>query len=216
MSFPKILTRYRCGLLARLIANGAGQAAATLATAALVKEIFDRLIGGVAPVPTWLMAYLGGGLLIAAAALGWLRMREIIDAELLAQDYVAQVRMALFERLSVLPARVLQARSRGGVMLRFIGDLTALRLWVGLGVARSTVAVVTAGLALSALAFTSWPLALAASAVLGVSLLSAFALGERLREAVRESRRRNAHIAANVNDKIAAMQSGAIIQSITS
>jgi ABC-type multidrug transport system fused ATPase/permease subunit len=152
------------------------------------------------------MLAMAAGLVLAAVVRGGLRMRELLDAELLAQDYVVEVRMALYEHLSALSARALQARSRGGVMLRFVGDLTALRQWVGLGVARSTVAGVTAVLALSALALISWPLALAASAALVVSLLAAFTLGERLRAAVRESRRRNARIAANVNDKIASMQ----------
>lgn len=206
MPVPHILTRARLRPLARLVVNGVAQAAATIATAALVKEIFDRLVDGIEPATPTPMIATTAGLVLAAVTLGWLRMRELVDAELLAQDYVVEVRMALYERLSGLSARALQARSRGGVMLRFVGDLTALRLWVGLGVARSVVALVTAALALSALAFVSWPLALAASAVLIVSLLAAFTLGERLRAAVRESRRRNAHIAANVNEKIASMQ----------
>lgn len=206
MPVPRILTRARLRPLARLVVNGIAQAAATIVTAALVKEIFDRLVDGIEPTAPTPMIAITAGLVLAAVSLGWLRMRELVDAELLAQDYVVQVRMALYERLSGLSARALQARSRGGVMLRFVGDLTALRLWVGLGVARSTVALVTAALALSALALISWPLALAASAVLIVSLSAAFTLGKRMRAAVRESRRRNAHIAANVNEKIAAMQ----------
>ncbi len=199
---PKIFTRDRFRLLGRLVANGAAQAAATIATAYLAKETFDRMIGGAETLPPMLIAAMALGLILAAVSLGWLRMRELVDAELLAQNYIVELRMALFECMSALSSRALQKRSRGGIMLRFVGDLTAMRLWVGLGIARLTVAGITAGLALSALALTSMPLALATSATLALSLLAAFSLGERLRAAVRESRRRNANIAANINEKL--------------
>lgn len=208
MNIPPIVSGRRKRLLGRLVVNGLAQAAAAIGTAMLIKLAFDRLIstGEPVPQPLILMAWIALGLVLAAACIGWLRMRELTDAERMAQDYIFEVRMMLFERLSSLSPRTLQRRSRGGVMLRFVGDLNALRQWAALGLGRLIVAGVAGVAALSALAVVNWVLALAAGVVLISSALIAFSLGKRLHKAVKESRRRTVRIAANVNEQIASMQ----------
>ncbi len=208
MNIPPIVSGRRKRLLGRLVVNGLAQAAAAIGTAMLIKLAFDRLIstGEPVPQPLILMAWIALGLVLAAACIGWLRMRELTDAERMAQDYIFEVRMMLFERLSSLSPRTMQRRSRGGVMLRFVGDLNALRQWAALGLGRLIVAGVAGVAALSALAVVNWVLALAAGVVLISSALIAFALGKRLHKAVKESRRRTVRIAANVNEQIASMQ----------
>ena len=66
-----------------------------------------------------------------------------VDAEKLGQDYVFELRQQLFAHISRLSPRSLQRRSQGGTMLRFIGDMNALRQWISLGIARLAVAAVT-------------------------------------------------------------------------
>ena len=72
----------------------------------------------------------------ASALLGaWVQSKERVLAERLGQSDAFDVRMMLYDPLAARPSRALQGRSRGGVMLRLVGDLTALRPWVSLGLA---------------------------------------------------------------------------------
>ncbi len=113
--------------------------------------------------------------------------------------------MILYERLISLAPRALQNRSQGGVMLRFVGDLTALRQWVSLGLARLTVAITTTVASLAALSLVSTPLALTVGLVLTIGGLSSFKLGKRMRSVAQESRRRLSNLAANINEKVASI-----------
>ncbi|MGL6291325.1 MAG: ABC transporter ATP-binding protein [Silanimonas sp.] len=197
---PPLFAAARRGLFARLVLNGLAQVALGITVAMAAQRIVDRGVDGGALVPM--------ALAIIASALGiaWLRRRELIDGETLAQGYLLALRTLLFERLTALPGRALQRRSRGATALRFVGDLNALRLWISLGVARLLVGSLVVACSLAALAAIApslaWPPALVIAAG---AALSVFA-GRHLRAATRESRRRTAHLAANVNDKIAQTQ----------
>lgn len=211
MTIPRILQGRRRTLLARLVANGLAQAGVAVGTAWLIKRVFDHMLTpalsqqssaiglGIDPGLIWA----GLGLAAAAGAIAWLRMMERVDAERMGQGYALDVRMVLYDCLNSLAPRALQKRSQGGVTLRFVGDMTALRRWVSLGLARLAVAAVMTVAALSALAVINGPLALIVSAVLCTGAAVAFSLGGRLRTAARESRRRLSHLAANVNEKVA-------------
>lgn len=194
-------------LLTRLVANGLAQAGAAVGTAWLVKQVFDHMLApslsNQSRVIDFGLIWAGLGLVAAAGVIAWLRMMERVDAERMGQGYASDVRMVLYDRLNSLAPRALQKRSQGGVTLRFVGDMTALRRWVSLGLARLAVAVVMTVAALAALAVINWPLALIVSVVLCAGAAVAFSLGERLRTAARESRRRLSHLAANVNEKVA-------------
>lgn len=206
MRLPGILAGNRRLLWARLVGNGLAQALAAVAATLLVRHIFDHGLSGSRPladptVPGWI----GAGLVAVTVLRAWLRARERTDAERLGQEYVYRVRLAIFDRLGALAPRALQRRRRGSLMLRFIGDLSALRQWVSLGLARLTVAGVTAGIALATLGWMSPALALAAGLILAGGAAGALALAKPLRAAVRESRRRQSALAANVSEKISTM-----------
>lgn len=207
MNIPRVFQGGRRTLLARLVANGLAQAGAAVGTAWLVKLIFDHMLAPPLSNQSRLidpgLMLAGLGLVAAAGVIAWLRMMERVDAERMGQGYASDVRMVLYDRLSSLAPRALQKRSQGGVALRFVGDMTALRRWVSLGLARLAVAAVMTVAALSALAVINWPLALIVTVVLCTGAAVAFSLGERLRTAARESRRRLSHLAANVNEKVA-------------
>jgi len=202
MQIPQVLNGYRRTLLVRLIANGLAQAAVTVGTAWLVKEIFDRFLIPEHPVPNMGMLWLATGLVATAACIGWLRMLERIDAERMGQSYASEIRIALYDRLSSLAPHILQKRSRGGVSLRFVGDMTSLRRWVSLGLSRMTVVGISTVMALLALAVINWQLAVAVTVGLLLGTGVAYTLGKRLRTAARESRRRLSNLAANVNEKV--------------
>ena len=204
-ALPRVVAGRRRAMLALLVLNGVGQAGAAAATALLVKAAFDRLVrGGASGSASALLPYIAA-LAVAAALVGWLRSRERIDAERLGQSYVHTLRLTLFARLSSLAPRALEQRSQGGVMLRFVGDLSAVKQWVSLGLARLIVAGTFVVGALAALAVVNLALAGAVGAVLALAFVAALALARPLRERSREARRERSRIAANVNEKVASI-----------
>jgi ATP-binding cassette, subfamily B, bacterial len=205
-ALPRMLAPARRSLLGRLVFNGIAQAGATLGAARLVHHIFDTLMNThPAPGDDLLLhvALVGAGLLGSAALLAWLRTVERSDAERMGQGYVTELRVTLFDFLSALSLRGLQRRSRGGVVLRFVGDLKMLRLWVSLGLSRILVAAVSSVVALGALAYVDPALAGAAALAIFLGLGTLLALGSRTRMAMREARRRQGYLSANVNEKVA-------------
>jgi ABC-type multidrug transport system fused ATPase/permease subunit len=205
MNIPSVLKGKRLRLFVRLVANGFGQALFTVSTVLLVKLAFDRLITKNPSEPLSLMVWVGLGLVTIAGSMAWLRMMERIDAEKMGQDYTHRIRMTLFDHLSKLAPRAIQKRSRGAIVLRFVGDLNSLRKWVSLGLVRVTVATVTAFGALLVLSIVNWVLALGVAVVLAAGVLQTLTLGKRMRDAVKESRRRRSYLAANVNEKVSSM-----------
>lgn len=203
---PPAIHGHRKWLLMRLIINGFAQTAATLANAAIVEVIFDRLIVDhqshsfgqlILPITLALLAAIG--------AIAWLRITERIDAESLGQDYADEIRLTLYRQLSRLNPRTLQNRSQGAVSLRFVGDLNALRQWVSLGLARLTVTTtVTLGVML-VLTVISWPLGLSVTGVLTVGLLISLNYGQQLQIKAKEARRYLSRLAGNINEKVAAI-----------
>jgi len=205
MNLPPIIKGPRISIFVRLLANGLAQAFVTIATILLIRLAFDHLITTSQAGELKLILGIGSGLIVTAVCMGWLCMMERVDAERMGQSYIHQVRMTLFKHLSTLAPRALQKRSRGAIVLRFIGDLGALRRWVSLGLVRVSVAGVTTFFALLALSVINWRLSIVVTAVLGFGALYALRLGRYMRETVKESRRRRSYLAANVNEKVATM-----------
>ena len=205
MSLPMLPGEQRTALMVRLVLNGVLQAAATVSGALLIKNTFDRLIDPTSATLDTSLMWTALGFAVLALASAGLRMLERVDAEQLGQDYVHRLRVVLYGHLSALSPRTLQKYSRGGIMLRFIGDLTALRQWVSLGLARLIVASATVTTTLLALAVVSWPLAIAVGAVLLPGMALSLLLGKPLLQATRESRRRRSRLAGNLNEQVASM-----------
>lgn len=202
---PRAVSSRRIWLLVRLVINGFAQAAATIAKAVLVEQAFNSLITTHHPAFKTLALEIGLGLIAAAIAIALLRMAERTDAERIGQSYAYEVRMTLYNQLATLAPRALQSRSQGGVMLRFVGDLTALRQWVSLGLARLVVATSTILAALLALCFVSLTLALTVAIIMVIGGLTTFRLGQRMQKAAREARRRLSRLAGNINEKVASI-----------
>ena len=204
MSLSPVLRGRRRTLFVRLVLNGIGQAAAGVATVFLVRLAFDHLFTDPDPFPSGRLFWLVGGLATATASIALLRVLERLDAERLGQEYVARVRLRLFDRAAKLPPRALQQHSHGALMLRFVTDLTAIRLWISQGLARLTVASIASSGALFALAFINLTLGLVAFGFVAAAVGVTVTLGPRLRALARENRRRRAQIAANVGEKLTA------------
>jgi ABC-type multidrug transport system fused ATPase/permease subunit len=203
MKLPALFSGSRRRDFALLVANGTLQAGGAVATALLAQTGFDRLVSGGAAVETSGFLGLVGGLVAIAAANAWLRYREHLDAERVGQSYVHALRLRLFHHLLRIGPGVAGKMSRGAITLRFVGDLTALRRWVSLGLARLLVGGVVIVLALAALAGIAPTVALAVGAGVATAGLLGLGLGARLQAATREVRRRRGRLAALLTDRLA-------------
>ncbi|MEO1458566.1 MAG: hypothetical protein AAFV49_13530 [Pseudomonadota bacterium] len=187
--FPRILSGARRWLFARLLANGACQAAGTLALPLLLGAS-----SGLGALET------AAGLAVLAGGLVALRVQELRDAERLGLDYVSEIRLRLFDGLAEG-----RGTAHGIAMTRLMNDLSALRQWVGLGLARSlSAALAFAGCAGAAALMSEAHLAL----ILGPALLvltAGTAILLPLAARVREVRRRRGRLARLLGEGLLAL-----------
>ncbi|MFO7641944.1 MAG: ABC transporter ATP-binding protein, partial [Candidatus Competibacteraceae bacterium] len=178
--------------------------AAAACTILLVRQSFDALFAG-ADLPSSGLYFSIAGLLGLTLLLLALRVWERRDAEELGQRYITSVRLRLFAHLAALPLPVLRQRPRGLLMLRFSGNLSALRLWASQGLARLLVGVIAVPGALAVLAAISPRLALAVGAILTMLGAIMALLGPRLLVRVRQARREQGRLASMIGDRLGAV-----------
>ncbi|MCA8948660.1 MAG: ABC transporter ATP-binding protein, partial [Planctomycetes bacterium] len=200
---PAVLADRRRRSFVVLLAIAAAMAAVVVASAGLTQRVFDALVQGRQAIGA--IGVEGLGLVALAAAGAVLRLVERVETERLGQDYVHELRQTVFDHLSRVSPRALQARGRGGIALRFTGDLSAMRQWVSLGLARLVVATVTLLLAALGLALLSPWLGLLVGSVLGVGAAVTGYLGRSIQGAVADARRARTRLANNVFEKVGAM-----------
>jgi len=147
----------------------------------------------------------GVSLFFVVLALGTLKWRERVEAELLGQDYVHTIRLGLFDHLSRLSFRVLARKRKGPLLLRFMNDLTALRQWVTIGLARLVISSILLIIGLSALFFININIALALTALFLLGGASAFLLGTSVNASVRQARKRRSILASGITEKMLTM-----------
>ena len=204
-SLPPLLTRSRLAVLTKLVCVGIFQAGTTVASSMLARSVFDRIVDHPADISTQWMSLCAMGFALFALAAGQLSLAERVHSERIGQTYAQNVRLALYDHLIELPRRTLQGRSQGGVMLRFVGDLTAVRQWVSLGLARLTIFSLTTLISLAVLAWLNRALAVTIMATLTVGSVLSISRSAAMRNASRESRRQMSRLAANINEKIASV-----------
>lgn len=184
--------------LAGLVAIGFAQAVAVAAAAVGVAGL-----GGELPIGTaTAVAVLCG----AALAGAYLRARERVAAEMLGRDVVHTLRLRMFRHLLRVSPQFLRQRRRGAAIVRFVGDLQAVRRWVSLGLARLAVAGTTVAGCLVALAFATLPLAAVLVALVGIGAAAAGLLSGPLRQTNRELRRRRGQLANFVTEQVTALE----------
>lgn len=190
--------------LPRLILNGAAQAGAAIVVAAASARLFGPALDGPMAASGLAQALLAPALLLigALAGFGWLRRRERIDAEQLGQDYVCEIRVGAFDHLCRLSLRAHGRLRKGALMLRFVNDLTALRQWISLGVARMVVAGLLATGCFAGLIVLSPLVGAAAASVVGLGGLAILAMSWRLDRVIREARRRRGRLAAALGERL--------------
>lgn len=197
MRLPRLIAGERHAVFYRLLANGLAQGALAVICAWLVMRLFDQLTD---PTEASAVFFVGLGLAVVAAA--WLRRSERVQAELLGQHYVRAVRQRMYKGLLRSSSRDIKRQRKGGILLKFVGDLSALRRWVSLGLARLLVAGVAVPVALCALFWLHWPFALGVVLMLGASAGWILRRGAVLRSSIARTRQCQARLASNVTEKL--------------
>ncbi len=198
---PIVIAPPRRRRFVELIFNGFGQAICAIAVAVVLKSVFDEQSqDGVSQNER--LAVNAIILLFTALLLAGLKYHERVAAEWLGQNYVTEIREVSFAHLMRL-SNVAQTRLRdGSVLLRFVNDLSALRQWVSIGLARLLVATALVVVSLLGLfiinPFIGGMLFLAVI----IGAVSALVLGVKIDASVRAARRQRALMAASLNERI--------------
>lgn len=198
-SLPTPFAGPRAGMVARLIANGVGQALCAVAAAWLVHA---ALRSGAAPAAPLVLAFAVAGVGLAA-----LRSHERVQAERLAQHHAGEVRSALFAALERQPLPRAGAPGRGAALVRFVGDLGALRRWLTRGVPRLAVGLVSIVIGLASLAWGYPALAAAVALPIATGAVAMAAVSRRVDARLRSTRRQRARLATEVADRLGAAAS---------
>lgn len=197
MALPPLLggTRGRglAAVAALILVQGVAAGAAAFAT----RGLFEAMHAGAALPVAGLATLAGAGAVIAAT-----RVAARLMGERIGQDYAREIRAALFEHAARMPARAVATRRAGYVALRFVGDLTAFRNWLALGLPRLIAACVLVPSMLAVL----WMLSSVFAAVVAPVLVLALAViawgGRRLVPLQRRLRARRARIAAEMAERM--------------
>ena len=197
MPMPPLLDRKRGWGLAAvavlMVVQGGAAGAAAFATRSLFEAMHD---GGALPLPA-LAVLAGAGLVIAATRVA---ARQI--GERIGQNYARQIRTALFESAARMPARAVSQRRNGYMSLRFVGDMTAFRNWLGLGLPALVAAFVSVPAMLAVLWLLDPVFALAVLPVLVPTLAMIAWGGVRLVPMQQRLRTRRARIAAEMAERM--------------
>ncbi len=202
LPLARVLTHARLPMFATLVAVGVGQAVASIGTALLVRGAYHALVTRTAPVPAGGTALLAAGMAGAVLLSAGLRAAERVAAERLGQHYVTELRGALFDHLVKVPARHLGRRNRGSLLMRFVGDLSALRNWVSLGLAQLVVGGFAIVLAVGALTVIDTAIGLAVAGVLAAGAAAIWWTSRRVTDRSRTARSRRAKLTGEVTERL--------------
>lgn len=197
-TLPKIMGEGRRGGISLLIGLALGQATATGIAAFATRDVFAAFRDTSDILPIMALT------LVAAAglAIGVCRFCERVVAERVGQHYASSLRIKLFKHMARVSARDIAARRNGSLALRFVGDLTAVRGWVSMGLARLISALIVLPVATVVLFYMNPALGIAASIPIAVGLLISAMLGPRLGPIHKRLRARRARLAADMSERI--------------
>lgn len=197
MAMPRLMEdgRWRGLVLVSLVTlvQGAAAGAAVFAT----RGLFEAMHSGLALPLDLLAALIAAGIVIAGA-----RVLSRLMGERLGQDYALATRLALLDHASGMPASAVAKRSNGYMSLRFVGDMTAFRNWLGKGLPRLIAAAVMIPAACAVLWLLEPRFAIAIAPLFAATLAVLAVAGPRLEPLHRRLRARRARIAAEMAERM--------------
>lgn len=197
-TLPKIMGEGRARGICLLIGLALGQAIATGLAAFATRDVFAAFRDASPVLPVVALVLLAG----SGLAIGTLRFYERLAAEKVGQHFAASLRIKLFKHMARVSARDVAARRNGSLALRFVGDLTAVRAWVSMGLARLISALIVLPVATGVLFYMNHEIGLAAAVPIAIGLLLSAMFGPRLGPAHKRLRARRARLAADMSERI--------------
>lgn len=193
MPMPGLLGggRWRGLAFVSLVTLMQGGAAGGAAFAA--RGLFDAMNAGSALSPSLIAALAASGVGIAGA-----RVLSRLMGERLGQGYALVIRLELLEHAAGMPASAVAKRRSGYMSLRFVGDMTAFRSWLGKGLPRLIAAAVMIPTACAVLWLLEPRFALVIAPLFAGTLAVLAVAGTRLEPLHRRLRTRRARIAAEM------------------
>ena len=178
-----------------------GAAASAMAT----REVFVALSSGpTAEAPGTAFPSLPLSILaLSGAAIGACRIAENMLAERLGQDFSKDLRAVLFDHISRLPDNVFRDQRKGGLTLRFVGDLAAVRGWVSKGLTRMISASIVLPCSLAVLFVLHPALGWAAAIPMLLGLCCLFLIGLSSHAIYSRVRSRRARLSTDMTERIA-------------
>jgi ATP-binding cassette subfamily B protein len=195
--------------LAKVVLIGLTQAATLVAFLLLTLTVVDALtpdVVGAAADALWRSTLISLGLLAGLALLhGWLRAVEFSISEKIGYDIVRRLRMRMYGHMQGMTPREFQGRSRGGLLLRFVGDLSMLRMWISRGFLGGTAALIVLVTTVTAFLVLNRWIGLAIVTVLSGGAALSLASGRSMRAATRSMRRRRSLVMSNIDEQMTAL-----------
>lgn len=179
------------------------QAATLITTLLLLRRLIDGLAGGAADHQRILSElWLLGAVVLANSVL---RGVEFSFSERIGYELVRRLRSIMHEHLQGMSVRQIEGRSRGGLLLRFTGDLSMLRTWVSRGLARGLVSGIVLLGGVGVMAYLDLRLALTMLAILAFGSSFLLRFGPRLNKLTRAVRRKRSLVTSNIVEQIGAL-----------
>ena len=125
-SLPPLATQDRVFGAVLVVGCGIGQAVALAIAAFATRDAFAALHAAASLEPGTVIALATAG--VMAALFLFVARRQ---GEALGQSYAMSLRAVLYEAIAHLPKSRHAERRLGALSLRFVGDLSAARLWFG-------------------------------------------------------------------------------------
>lgn len=197
-SLPPLVTRDRAFSAVLIVGCGIVQAIALAVAAFATRDAFATLHAG---EPLALNTGLELGLAGVVAAICLFLSRR--QAESLGQSYAIALRRVLYKQIAALPKVRHDQRRTGALSLRFVGDLSAARLWFGRGFPDALTAMIVLPGAVAILVSLDTSLAFAALVALGLSMACMALVAWHLEQRHQRLRKRRASIAISMIERIA-------------
>jgi ATP-binding cassette, subfamily B, bacterial len=203
--------------IAKVVVIGLAQVATLVAFLLLTIGIVDgltsdrvvdpaELAAPTTPTQVWNTTLTHLGWLAGTALLhGGLRAVEFSVSEKIGYDVVRGLRMRMYAHLQGMTPREFQGRARGGLLLRFVGDLSMLRTWISRGLLGGLVALIAlAGTVTVLIVLNPW-LGLAIVTVLSGGAAASLGSGRAMRAATSSMRRRRSLVMSNIDEQMTAL-----------
>lgn len=200
----RLISRTRRLLVASLIAASIGQAGLAVLAAWCIQRVFDALLVGLDQTGAGDLVSVAAAFATAALAASGLEIYRAWAGERLGVSYVSELREVLYERIINAAPETLKEQRTGGLLLPFIGDLTAIKRWVSDGFVRLISASAMGVVLLTALATASLVLAAASGLILVCFGAVLFWMSGPLSLAIREARSKRGAVANFVTSSLGA------------